>query len=222
MQQLFSLKFGDTDGPLSMSVEGANVPPMSRSHFVHYAADLAARLLGCTLTRTLPIGQRLSGIITETEAYPGPEDLASHAAGGRRTARNESMWAQPGTAYVYFTYGMHHCLNVSCYQKDHPAAVLIRAIEPTEGIDTMRANRAGTKPRKRPLRDRDLTNGPGKLCQALGIDLALDGADLLQSPQLSIYERVETIEPARIRATPRIGLGEVGAWKEKHLRFVLD
>lgn len=185
------------------------------------AEATASKLLGATLTRTLPTGQRLSGIITETEAYTGPEDLASHAVGGRRTARNESMWAQPGTAYVYFTYGMHHCLNVSCYQADHPAAVLIRAIEPAEGIEIMRANRAGTKPRKHPLKDSDLTNGPGKLCQALAIDLELDGIDLLQSPHLAISGPFGSVGADRIAATPRIGLGDVGAWKDKPLRFVL-
>ncbi len=195
--------------------------PIDPSLFRSPAEETARVLLGSLLTRTLPTGERLAGIITETEAYVGPEDLASHAAGGRRTARNGSMWATPGTAYVYFTYGMHHCLNVSCYRTDHPAAVLIRAIRPTQGIDAMRANRAGNKPRKHPLRDRDLTNGPGKLCQALAIDLALDGIDLLQSPHLAISGPFGSADPDRIRATPRIGLGEVGDWKQTPLRFVM-
>ncbi|MEM9373239.1 MAG: DNA-3-methyladenine glycosylase [Planctomycetota bacterium] len=192
------------------------------SPFETGAGQAARALLGTTLTRTLPTGERLAGVITETEAYVGPEDLASHAVGGRRTPRSESMWAKPGTAYVYFTYGMHHCLNVSCLRADHPAAVLIRAIRPNEGIDFMRANRAGNKPRKHPLRDRDLTNGPGKLCQALAIDLDLDGIDLLQSPHLAISGPFGAADPDRITATPRIGLGDVGEWGEAPLRFVLD
>lgn len=193
----------------------------SGSLFDSSAFGCARLLLGATLTRTLPTGERLAGVITETEAYVGPEDLASHAVCGRRTARNGSMWAKPGTAYVYFTYGMHHCLNVSCLRADHPAAVLIRAIQPTKGIETMRANRAGSKPRKRPLKDRDLTNGPGKLCQALAVDLTLDGVDLLQSPHLAISGPFGSVDPNRIAATPRVGLGDVGSWKDKPLRFVL-
>jgi len=182
------------------------------------AADLAPRLIGCTLARTLPTGERLAGVIVETEAYTGPEDLASHAAGGRRTARNESMWAEPGTAYVYFTYGMHHCFNISCYRKDHPEAVLIRAVEPTQGLEAMRGLR--TRPGTRPLPDRDLCRGPGRLCQAFGIDRSVDGAHLLRHPQLALFDREKGQPVPPIVATPRIGLGDVGAWKDEPLRFV--
>ena len=187
------------------------------------AEALAVRLLGCTLRRTLDTGERLAGVIVETEAYTGPEDLASHAAGGRRTARNASMWAKPGTAYVYFTYGMHHCMNVSCLRGDHPAAVLIRAIVPIEGIETMRRFRTGEIPRKRALRDRDLCDGPGKLCRAMVIDRGLDGEDLATSPRLTILDRAPGLPEPRVEASPRVGLGDVGvlgAWKVKPLRFV--
>lgn len=182
------------------------------------AAELAPRLIGCTLLRTLPTGERLAGVIVETEAYTGPEDLASHAAGGCRTARNESMWAEPGTAYVYFTYGMHHCFNISCFRADHPAAVLIRAIEPTEGLDVMR--RLRTRPGAKPVADRDLCRGPGRLCQAMAIDRSLDGVRIAESAHLSLFDRDPGLGAPPISRTPRVGLGEVGAWKNRMLRFV--
>lgn len=195
-----------------------------KSDFERPAAEVARALIGCTLVRTADDGERLSGVIVETEAYVGPEDLASHAAGGRRTARNESMWAEPGTAYVYVSYGVHHCLNVSCYEKDHPAAVLFRAIEPVEGIARMRANREGETPRRRPLRDRDLGSGPGKLCQAMGIGIGQDGEDMLGSGSLAIEAGsgvgIGGKLPVSIQATPRIGLGACGEWKGAPLRFV--
>lgn len=196
------------------------------------AAELAPRLIGCTLARTLPTGERLAGMIVETEAYVGPEDLASHAAGGRRTARVASMWARPGTAYVYFTYGMHHCMNVSCLREGHSASVLIRALMPTEGQETMRALRTAGRVHKRPLGDRDLASGPGKLCQAMAIDRSLDGTDLLASSHFALFDRAAGgIGEAggaggagpRVVATPRVGLGPetvLGVWKQKDLRFV--
>ena len=187
--------------------------------FQHDAEHVAPALLGCVLQRTLADGTILEGVISETEAYVGPEDLASHAAGGRRTDRNESMWARPGTSYVYFTYGMHHCFNVSCLQQDHPAAVLIRAVIPTVGIDRMRALRS-IKPRKHPLKDRDLANGPGKLCQALDIDLGLNGVDLTKSTQLTIRSG-RKIPFASFEQTPRVGIPSAGEWTHKPLRWVM-
>jgi DNA-3-methyladenine glycosylase len=186
--------------------------------FARPASQVARDLLGCVLTRSLDDAKVLSGYICETEAYTGPEDRASHAFGGRRTPRNESMWAPPGTSYVYFTYGMHHCFNVSCLREDHPAAVLVRAVFPNLGMDTMRAHRT-TKPRKHPLRDRHLCDGPGKLCQAFAIDRSLDGLNLLQSPQIAISQGV-AIADGDIQCTPRIGIGSAGDWREKPLRWV--
>ena len=186
--------------------------------FQRGAEVIAPELIGYRLTRVLDDGTVLSGIITETEAYVGPEDRASHAFGGRRTPRNESMWAQAGTAYVYFTYGMHFCFNIACLRKDHPAAVLVRGIVPEQGIETMRSLRTA-KPRKHPLHDRNLTNGPGKLCQALAIDHALDGVDLLQSSQIAISQGVAIAE-GDIECTPRIGIGSAKDWVDKPLRWV--
>lgn len=158
----------------------------------------------------------MSGVIVETEAYCGVVDRASHAWNGRRTPRNESMYGLPGTAYVYFTYGMHHCFNVVCGTVGDPLAVLVRALEPCAGVDSMRVRRGRDEPT-------DLCSGPGKLCQAMGIDRDLDGLDLtdderlwIERPSPRAADRSPKIE---IATGPRIGLGEVGEWKDKPLRF---
>lgn len=164
--------------------------------FARSTLEVARDLLGCRLVRVLD-GRRLSGIITETEAYIGEEDQTSHASAGR-TARNEVMYGPPGHAYVYLIYGIHHCLNVVTEEEGFPAAVLIRGLQPEAGIDMMRRHRPG-----RP--DSELTDGPGKLCQALQIDRTLNGADLMSGEALFI-ERNHPIEDSRIRTTPRIGV----------------
>ncbi len=191
---------------------------LDEAFFARPASIVARDLLGCVLERTLDDGTRLSGYICETEAYVGPEDRASHAFGGRRTPRNESMWATPGTTYVYFTYGMHHCFNVSCLRAEHPAAVLIRAVSPKSGVETMRSLRSST-PRKHPLKDRHLCDGPGKLCQALAINRDLDGLHLLQSPQIAISQGV-AIADEDVVCTPRIGISSAQEWVDKPLRWV--
>ena len=129
------------------------------------------------------------------------------------------MWAAPGTAYVYFTYGMHFCFNISCFTHDHPAAVLIRAIHPIRGLEAMRANRTSHR-RKTPLRDADLCDGPAKLCQALAIDRDFDGEDLTTSPRLTIAPGVSVPED-RIENTPRVGVGSGTAWTDAPLRWVV-
>lgn len=197
------------------------------------AESLARALLGATLVRTLDTGERLSGMIVETEAYLGIGDRASHAYNSRRTPRNESMYARPGTLYVYFTYGMHHCANIVCGRPDEPVAVLLRALEPLTGLDAMRRMRAPVIPSERPgasmktsssrpLRDWELCRGPGNLCRALAMDRALDGADLVSGVGVSVeIARRSPIEPASISRGPRIGLGDVGTWKDRPLRFWL-
>lgn len=191
---------------------------LTQSFYERSAERVAKDLIGCLLERTLEDGTRLAGYIAETEAYVGPEDRASHAFGGHRSQRNESMWAPPGTVYVYFTYGMHHCLNVSCLRQDHPAAVLIRAVFPILGLETMRTLRT-KRPRKHALKDRHLCDGPGKLCQAFAIDRSLDGVNLLQSSQIAIRQGV-AINEGEIQRTPRIGIGTAGDWVGKPLRWV--
>lgn len=164
----------------------------------------AARgLLGRRLVRMID-GQRLSGLIVETEAYIGEADAACHASRGR-TARTEVMYGPPGHAYVYFIYGMYWCLNVVTEREGCPAAVLIRGLEPLEGLEVMRRQRPGRS-------DLELTNGPGKLCRALGIDRRLNGADLILGDELYLEEG-EPLPERSVVASPRIGL-KTGEWAD--------
>ncbi len=158
----------------------------------------------------------MAGLIVDVEAYLGAEDRAAHSYGGRRTARNASMYLPGGHAYVYFTYGMHHCLNVVCGRHDEGVAVLIRALEPSEGIETMSARRPAAR------RTTDLCSGPAKLTQALAVDLRLDGVDLRRSDSLWI-ERVRrrSLPGSRIADAPRIGVDYAGEWARKPLRFAI-
>jgi len=182
-------------------------------------STVARRLLGQRLVRVVN-GKRLAGLIVEVEAYLGAEDRAAHTFGGRRTARNESMYLEGGHAYVYFTYGAHYCLNVVAGEKHEGVAVLVRALEPVEGIPVMFAHRPKAK---FPV---DLCSGPGKLTQALGIDRRLDGVDLRTSRELFI-ERVRrrALPRKSILATKRIGLNPtehwVGDWAVRQLRFFI-
>jgi DNA-3-methyladenine glycosylase len=187
-----------------------------REFFETDAATLAKRLIGCTLVRVLD-GERLAGRIVETEAYLGVQDRASHAFGGRRTPRNEMMYARPGTAYVYFTYGMHFCMNVVCAAVDEPVAVLLRALEPLEGLGSMRAARA--TPSKPAPRDTDLCSGPGKLCRALGIARAENGQDLVDGGVMWIEHAPPHWSSPRLMNTARIGLGDTGVWGKRRLRW---
>ncbi len=173
---------------------------------------LARALLGQILVRRLPDGRVLAGRIVEVEAYLGTDDRAAHSFGGRRTARNASMWGEAGHAYVYFTYGMHWCVNVVADRKEVPTACLLRALEPLEGIEEMRRRRAR-------VRDDDLCSGPAKLTQALGIDRRLDGVDLVESGELYIVRGRWTRR--RIGSSSRIGVAYAGEWAGKPLRFFL-
>lgn len=171
---------------------------------------VARDLLGALLVVPNADGQRVSGKIVEVEAYRGPEDRASHAYGGRRTRRTETMYQQGGVAYVYFVYGMYYQFNVVSNVIDTPHAILVRALEPVEGIELMRE-------RRHLHPDHNLTNGPGKLCIALGIDRELDGADLLGNRVW--LEEYETISPRRIAKGPRIGIDYAEDWIDKPWRF---
>lgn len=176
------------------------------------AEVLAPKLIGAVLRRTLPDGMVLTGRIVETEAYMGADDRCSHAYNGRRTPRNEAMYGRAGLAYVYFTYGMHHCVNVVCGEEGVAVAVLIRALEPLTGLEAMRRLRGGRKN----LRDRDLCSGPGKLCQALAIDRALNAADLTADGPLTLLHGPST--PVLVNA-PRIGVGDHEPWSFAPLRW---
>lgn len=178
-------------------------------------------LLGSLLVRTRDDGARLVGRVVECEAYCGPEDQASHARRGLRSQRNESMYGPAGTAYVYFTYGMHHCLNVVCSGPGVPHAVLIRAIEPLEGVEAMRAARLRVSGRGR-VPDHEIGSGPAKLTQALGVDRSFDGVDLLGGGSGLRLLPGEPVGASRIGSSTRIGLGTCGEWKGRAWRwFVL-
>lgn len=189
---------------------------ISRDFYRRDPVDLATALLGQRLVRVLADGTRLAGTIVETEAYLGIPDLAAHTANGRRTARNESMWGEAGHAYVYFTYGMHHCMNIVAGKPGHPVAVLLRALEPTEGLEAMHDRRLAAK------RDTDLCSGPGKLCQAMDITRELDGVDLTQDSRLFLERlRHRRYAEAKIVTTTRVGVAYAGEWAHKPLRFYL-
>lgn len=181
------------------------------------AEEVARDLLGCWLVRELAgePGERLVLRLVETEAYLGAPDRASHAWGGRRTPRNESLYLSCGHAYVYFIYGMHFCLNAVTGEPDIGSAVLLRAGEPVEGEERMLTNRGWVRPAK----PGDLAGGPGKLCQALRVGRELDGAPL-DRPPLWIA-RGAPVDPGEIVAGPRIGVdyaGEAAGWP---LRFMI-
>ena len=171
---------------------------------------VSKQLLGKLLVVAGPNQERVSGKIVEVEAYRGPEDRASHAYGGRRTKRTETMYNAGGVAYVYFVYGMYYQFNVVSGVVDVPHAILVRALEPVEGIEIMRARRQSHP-------DHNLTNGPGKLCIAMGIDKQLDGADLLGDRVW--LEDYKTVSPRLIARGPRIGIDYAEEWIQKPWRF---
>ncbi|NJN66502.1 MAG: DNA-3-methyladenine glycosylase [Chloroflexaceae bacterium] len=170
---------------------------LPESFFARDATLVARELLGTRLVRRLN-GERLSGVIAEAEAYR-QHDSACHAYRGM-TKRNAVMFGAPGRAYVYFVYGLHHMLNVVAEPEGQAAAVLIRALEPQEGIETMQARRGGSKAGKL------LSGGPARLTEALAIDRGLNGADLIHGEVLWI-EAGNPIPEAEIARGVRIGIG---------------
>lgn len=186
---------------------------LTREFFHRPTLQVARELLGARLVR-LEGSQRLSGIIIETEAYIGEEDLGCHAHVGL-TARNRVMYGPPGHAYVYFTYGMHWMLNFVTEAEGFPAAVLIRSILPIEGLEIIAQRRNGVPPQH-------WTDGPAKLCRALGVDKTLNGSDLCAPDAVLFVERGEPIPDDHVTVTARIGLNRVPEpWKSLPWRFLL-
>ena len=176
--------------------------PLPRRFYDRPTEQVARDLLGAILECRTADGIA-AGRIVETEAYLGEHDLACHAAAGR-TARTAPLYGAPGIAYVYFIYGMYWCFNTVTRARDEPSAVLVRAVEPVRGVDLMRRRR----PRVR--RDVDLTNGPGKLCNALGIDGTMNWSPL-QKPPL-IIRAGDSVPDANVTLTPRIGITQCADW----------
>jgi DNA-3-methyladenine glycosylase len=174
---------------------------LERAFFARPTLTVARTLLGQRLVREIE-GQRLSGLIVETEAYIGPTDTASHASKGR-TARTEVMFGPAGYTYVYFIYGMYYMFNLTTEELDFPAAVLVRALQPEEGVGLMQARRQ--KPGRPPLKITALLNGPGKLCQALDIDRRLDRWDVTLGQALWL-EPGEVVAEAEVATGPRLGI----------------
>lgn len=178
---------------------------LPRSFYARPTLEVARRLLGKRLVRVVR-GRRVAGIIVETEAYMGPADVASHARHGA-TSRAAPMFGEPGHAYIYFTYGMHYCMNCVTEPAGSGTGVLIRALEPAEGVELMRRNRGAHLP------DHDLTNGPAKLCQALDLDKRLNRADLLGDTLW--IEDAPAVPPRKIGKSARVGIrrGREHQWR---------
>ena len=197
--------------PLKAGVKKSSPFVLPRSFYLDSPEVVASKLLGKVIARNLD-GVRLTGRIIEVEAYLGFSDPAAHTFIGK-TTRNAVLFGPPGFSYVYFIYGMHYCLNFSCQPEGEPGGVLIRALEPIEGLETMARLRGLPSHAKPQL----LTSGPGRLCQALAITRAThNGLDvtLADSPLLVLDDGYR---PAAILTTPRVGIKKA---IDKPLRFV--
>jgi DNA-3-methyladenine glycosylase len=185
---------------------GLGAPLLAR--FYDRPTELVSReLLGAVLECTTREGVT-RGIIVETEAYLGPDDPACHAAAGL-TARTLHLFGPPGISYIYLIYGMYWCVNAVTRERGHGAAVLVRAVHPTGGLALMRRRRPRAKS------DRDLTNGPGKLCMAMGIDGSMSGTSLSDGP--IIIRAGAPVPDADVEVTPRIGISRAAEWPLRYL-----
>jgi DNA-3-methyladenine glycosylase len=195
-------------------VERPTVTPLNRLFFARDPRRVARELLGKVLVRQTA-DLYLAARIVEVEAYLGENDPASHSFVGR-TARNAVLFGPPGHAYVYFIYGTHYCLNVSCERTGKAGGVLFRALEPLAGLEKMARARGLTVGGPRDLPK--LTSGPGRLAEAFGITRARDNDSDLTSPSSSLWIGDDGIRPGRVRLTPRIGVTKAAEWP---LRYIL-
>ncbi|XP_057716700.1 DNA-3-methyladenine glycosylase [Corythoichthys intestinalis] len=196
---------------------------LGEDFFSQPCVPLAKAFLGKVLVRRYKDGTELRGRVVETEAYLGGEDKASHSAGGKRTERNTAMFMKPGTIYVYPIYGIYLCMNVS--SEGDGAAVLLRSLEPLQGHPVMRKLRAAKrKDGARPLKDKELCNGPSKLCQALDVPRNFDRRDLASDTEVWLEDTDPVVGDTHredVVAAPRIGIESHGEWAKKLLRFYL-
>jgi DNA-3-methyladenine glycosylase len=191
---------------------------LPRSFYARPTLTVARELIGQTLVHEQKINgrtRRIAGVITETEAYCGEEDLACHAHHGR-TKRTEVMYGPAGHAYIYFTYGNHWMLNIVTQISDEPHAVLLRAVQPSEGLELIARRRRGRA-------EKDWTNGPGKLTQAFGIQGRYNGLDLTDPAAIMFVETGQPVPDMRVKIGPRVGLGATPEpWLSKPWRFLAD
>lgn len=187
-------------------IEGEFVP-LPRSFYARDVLDVAPDCIGKILVHAAPEGI-LAARIVETEAYRGPEDQAAHSANGRRTARTEAMFGPPGHAYMYLLYGTSWALNLVTGGLGEPQAVLVRAVEPVRGAALMSVRRGVAATR------REISNGPGKLCHALGLDRSFYGADLTAAPLF-----LSDGGAGPVASSKRINIDYAGTWAEKQWRF---
>ena len=196
------------------------VARVRRSFFEREPLEVGRALIGMELGSELSTG-RCGGLIVETEVYVGPEDRAAHSWKARRTARTEVMFGPRGHAYVFQIYGMHYCFNIVVGAGRIPAAVLIRALRPTFGLEIMADNRGLLRV---PANHRQLTSGPGRLAQALGISRQANGLDLCQAPlwirRSQVGRRLAAAQG--ITAGPRINVDYAGDWARQNWRFTLS
>jgi DNA-3-methyladenine glycosylase len=200
---------------------------MPRSFFERHPKVVARQVLGKILARRERDGSLVAGRIVEAEAYLGAEDAAAHSAAGK-TERTAVLFGPPGHAYVYFTYGMHYCMNISCEPEGLAGCVLLRALQPIEGIEEMVKNRKLERqvPRRSAPRDADgeswkklLCSGPARLCQALGIDRPRDNGKDLLSRESDLVLLDDGYRVKRVMATTRIGITKSA---ELPLRFYIE
>jgi DNA-3-methyladenine glycosylase len=207
---------------VSSCLRGETLKPLPRGFYNRDPREVAPALLGKLLVRVIKRTTKnniLAGRIVETEAYLGAGDAAAHSAAGK-TPRNAVLFGPPGHAYVYFIYGNHYCLNVSCLPEGDAGCVLIRALEPVAGLDVMLRNR-GLRPTtndRRPATLRLLTSGPGRLCEALVITRRRDNGKDLTSRASDLWIADDGFRPPKISATARVGITKAA---EYPLRFLI-
>ena len=187
-------------------------PTLPRTFYLDPPETVARHLLGKILVRRYQ-GRRLAGRIVEIEAYSGLDDPASHTFVGK-TERNAVLFGPPGFAYVYFIYGMHYCLNISCEPEGQPGGVLLRALEPLEGLETM----AGLRGLSTHAHPRLLTSGPGRLCEALAIDRAGHNGLSITSRRSGLWVEDDGFPAGKIEAGPRVGIRKAA---DRLLRFAI-
>ena len=182
---------------------------LKRTFFDNNCDVMSKKLLGKILCRKLDDGTILKGKIVETEMYPGSTDKASHSFNAKKTKRNGAMFMDPGTSYVYYIYGMYFCFNIST--KETGGAILIRALEPLQGLDEMRKFRQTKLKSPKKFKDKDLCSGPSKLCQALNIAISHNELDLTQDEANLWVEDADDLEDDQIYVSKRIGINSYGS-----------